>query len=107
MSEDYIRAGVGIADPMRRPTVEMRARAGIRTPRAADAPPPTAADYIVGPALDAAERAGEAIEIVWPIVAADLQSSKGKSTAPRKPDGVQNWAALEAVLCVRRRVRPR
>ena len=93
-----MRAGVGVADPMRRPTVEMRTRAGLRTPRPTDAPAAVASDYLVGPALDAAERAGEAIEIVWPIVAADLQSSKGKSSAPRTPDGIRNWPALEAIL---------
>lgn len=80
-----------------------------------------AADYLVGPALDEAERSGEELEIVWPLDS-NAYTGAGSSSSDRtngdsdamKVDsaedaaagkdgqlasaGVQDWAALEALL---------
>lgn len=79
--------------------------------------PRRAADYLVGQALDEAERSGEELEILWPLQRLDraeqstAQKQQQQQQAPSDVDGkgkareksvegVQDWAALEALLCV-------
>lgn len=85
-------------------------------------------DYLVGPALDEAERSGEELEISWPLQVGSSRSNSIGTTAStsaeqndedmqvesngssavqaktkairREPDGVTDWIGLEALLYV-------
>lgn len=68
-----------------------------------------AADYLVGTALEEAERSAEELEIVWPLQRLDRgdaqqtstqngQDTKGKAREEKPVEGVQDWTALEALL---------
>ena len=110
---------------------EIAARVGLR-PSVASLAAPTAtasssalgrraSDYLVGQALDEAERSGEELEIIWPLqwkdrdtvaVAGSTASKKGKGAATgdrvqgaegarsSASDGGIDWVGLEALLCV-------
>ena len=65
-----ITAGYGIHDILRPPSISLTARVGL--PRAlalppASTPPPDYSQYLVGAALDDAERSGDDIAIYWPM----------------------------------------
>lgn len=86
-----------------------------------------AADYLVGPALDEAERSGEELEIVWPLRPDNSNAAAGTTNGSKtngdsddmKVEGaedeaakesqlaegglVQDWLALEALLSVLKR----
>jgi actin-related protein 9 len=69
-------------------------------------------DYLVGPALEEAERSGEELKVIWPFSAdagsvlvedQDIQEDKerwAKSKDRRRRDtpGVTDWTAIEALL---------
>ncbi|KZV96384.1 actin-related protein [Exidia glandulosa HHB12029] len=89
-SRAYIRAGQGLYELLRLPTVEVQARAGLRRtePVAASSRAPSstprsgnASEYIVGKQLDDLLAAGEDLDIVWPFA----------------NGGVSDWAAAEAL----------
>jgi len=75
----HIYAGIGVHEPLARPTVTVSARAGRRRAAAADGPG-SAADaagagagaWLVGDALDAALARGEQLELVAPLATGDV-----------------------------------
>ena len=110
---------------------ELAARVGLRPSVASLAAPSASAsssalgrrasDYLVGQALDEAERSGEELEIIWPLqwkdrgagaAAGSAASNKGKGAAmaggvqgaegarSASSDGGIDWVGLEALLCV-------
>lgn len=77
---------------------EIAARAALRLPRSSDAPAKST-EYLVGQALDEAERSGEELQMIWPMTLAsggvdDDQANSGS----KKGEGVSDWAAVEALL---------
>jgi actin-related protein 9 len=69
---------------------------GLRLPRASSNARPS--DYLVGPALEEAERSGEALDIIWPLAVGEFVLGAGKGKE-RAVDGVRDWAGFEALLC--------
>ena len=75
----HVYAGMGVHEPLARPTVMVSARAGRRRAAAADGPG-SAADaagacagaWLVGDALDAALARGEELELVTPLATGDV-----------------------------------
>ncbi|KAK9895194.1 actin-like ATPase domain-containing protein [Cystobasidium minutum MCA 4210] len=121
MQPHVIRAGVGMGEVIPRPHVELPARAAYRKAvGTASGSTRRAADYLVGPALDEAERSGEELEIVWPL-RTEASTGTDSSNATDKTNGdvddmkvegaedsaakdnadnglVQDWLALEALF---------
>lgn len=84
LTPTLLRAGVGVHDVIRLPTIEISTRLGRK--RSTEAPQVT--DYLAGPILTQAEAKGELLDIIQP-----LQSGKHGLE-------VSDWIGLEALLCV-------
>jgi actin-related protein 9 len=138
-----VRAGVGVFDVIRRPFVvrvllgtdpgpmdlelkpipfslsafsqEIPARVGLRVPLISDTP--DVWQYLVGPALEEAERSGEELKVIWPFApdGGGLQEAwlddmdvegdrarweRSKERRQKDAPGVNDWTGLEALLCV-------
>ena len=116
MSNLYIRKG----DLTRDQSVfqEFPSRVGLRLPLPTR--PPQWSDYLVGAALDEAERSEEAVLITWPLSVDDETQQIEERLSPmsnrvdgvgldgdarsrrkrRKTEGITDWTALEALLWV-------
>jgi actin-related protein 9 len=138
-----VRAGVGVFDVIRRPFIvsasfsqtssrktklvarrsphvpdphlqEIPARVGLRVPLPDY---PDVSQYLVGPALEEAERSGEELKVTWPFTSdggglqeawldeLDVEGDKArwqrsKERRQRDAPGVSDWTGLEALLCV-------
>lgn len=84
LTPTLLRAGVGVHDVIRLPTVEVSTRLGRKRTNEA----PAVTDYLAGPILTQAEAAGEALDIILPL-------SSGKHGFQ-----VDDWMGLEALLFV-------
>lgn len=134
-----VRAGIGMGEVIPRPTVELEARVALRRDGACSSSNVNVngstgtststrkwSDYLVGQALEEAERSGEELDIVWPLqlgssssssrdnkavssttssgdvamtddTAATSTSTNGKGKMA-EAEGVKDWTALEALF---------
>ena len=115
LSPSKVYAGLGVYEVMRPPThvrslllspysaytaaQAFAARVGLRKHASTSTNNPSWADYLVGPALDEAERSGEDLHIVWPLSVGGLQyPSNETSEGKQAVSGINDWVALEALL---------